>query len=142
MTIVFKTLKNTIYCIKQILIFSCEQKKKMQIVTLHQHSDKKLKMFEHSFKVHIFEYQCKQFQVSLQLFKRYIIYFIFTQPCTRTQTSFSSESQYMGFFSISITNEILQMRKISLMPDTSDLILHYMTHFPSLRTVNKLNQLF
>lgn len=27
MTIVFKTLKNTIYCIRQILIFSCEQKK-------------------------------------------------------------------------------------------------------------------
>jgi len=28
------------------------------------------------------------------------------------------------------------------MPDTSDLILHYMTHFPPLGTVNKLNQLF
>lgn len=30
MTIVFKTLKNTIYCIKQILIFSCEQKKNVE----------------------------------------------------------------------------------------------------------------
>lgn len=72
----------------------------------------------------------------------YIWYHLLNQSHTYANKCFSCESHLMGYFSIDITNETLQNRKISLMPHLSTFILHYMAHFPSPRTLNKLNQLF